>query len=70
MKCSNGDSACARQSVERDISVLLIKIRTARRQLFSSIDCFDALEHRNECCDPSRIQGQELLRNKRFEKRT
>jgi len=64
-------TAHARASQWKEIcSVFLIKIRTARRQLFSSIDCFDVLEHRNECSDPSRIQGQELLRNKRFEKRT
>jgi hypothetical protein len=47
-----------------------IKIRNAARQLFSSIDCFDVLEQSNECCDPSRIEGEELPRNKRFEKRT
>jgi len=47
-----------------------IKIRTARQQLFSSIDCFDVLEHGNEYCDPPRIEVEELLRNRRFEKRT
>jgi hypothetical protein len=47
-----------------------IKIRNAARQLFSSIDCFDVLEQSNECCDPSRIEGEGLLRDKRFEKPT
>jgi len=47
-----------------------IEIRTAKQQLFSSIDCFDVLEHGNECCDPSRIEGEELLGNGRFEKCT
>jgi hypothetical protein len=61
----------ARASQRKDIfSVLLKKIRTATQQLFSSIDCFDVLEQSNECCDPSRIEGEELPRNKWFEKRT
>jgi len=47
-----------------------IKIRTSTQQLFSSIDCFDVLEHGNECCDPSRIEGEGLLRDKRLEKPT
>jgi hypothetical protein len=47
-----------------------IEIRTAKQQLFSSIDCFDVLEHGDECCDPSRIESEELLRNGRVEKRT
>jgi hypothetical protein len=64
-------TAHARASQWKEIfSVRLIKIRSARRQLFSSIDCFDVLEHGNECCDPSRIERRELLRTKRFEKRT
>jgi hypothetical protein len=64
-------TAHARASQRKKIfSVLLNRNRTAKQQLFSSIDCFDVLEHGDECCDPSRIESEELLRNGRVEKRT
>jgi hypothetical protein len=59
-------AAHARAS-QRKIYFFSIKVRTARQQLFSSIDCFDVLENGNECGGP--IEDEELLRNKRVEKR-
>ena len=52
-------TAHAPVSGKRYFPCFSIKIRTARQQLFSSIDCFDALEHGNECCGPSRSDGKE-----------